>query len=409
MLGLDADEIEPAALITAILLAEVDLLWFGGIGTYVKARGESQQEVGDPGNDAIRVNAADLRVKAIGEGANLGITQAARIEFSQHGGRINTDFIDNSAGVDCSDNEVNIKIPLNGEMLEGRLDFDERNALLAEMTDDVARARARGQSAADAGALDRRARRRADAAAAGPGDRDPRGKRPAQPPGRRARIERGIAPPRPGQSRPDPPRARHPALDLEDAAAVGDRGVEASPTIPTLVPELCAAFPKAMQKKHGDAILAHRLKKEIIATKVANRFVNRLGIVAPFSLTEEEGASFGQAAAAFLAAERLFRMDELWAAIDEADVPEEVRLALFEQASTGLQLHIADLLRCTAPDNDARRDRRQAEARPRQAGGDGRRSAPARRRRPRPAACAPSWTRWARRGRSPAGSSACSS
>ena len=105
-----------------------------------------------------------------------------------------------------------------------------------------------------------------------------------------------------------------------------------------------------MQKQHGDAILAHRLKKEIIATKVANRFVNRLGIVAPFSLTEEEGAAFGQAAAAFLAAERLFRMRELWAAIDEADVPEEVRLALFEQASTGLQLHIADLLRCTAQD-----------------------------------------------------------
>ena len=137
MLGIEAEEIEPAALITAILQAEVDLLWFGGIGTYIKARGESQPEVGDPGNDAIRVNAADLRVKAIGEGANLAITQAGRIEFSQHGGRINTDFIDNSAGVDCSDNEVNIKIPLNREMAEGRLELEERNMLLAEMTDDV--------------------------------------------------------------------------------------------------------------------------------------------------------------------------------------------------------------------------------------------------------------------------------
>src|SRR6185295_8533919 len=90
------------------------------------------------GNDAIRVNAADLRVKAIGEGANLAVTQAGRIEFSQHGGRINTDFIDNSAGVDCSDNEVNIKIPLNREMIEGRLGLEERNLLLAEMSDDVA-------------------------------------------------------------------------------------------------------------------------------------------------------------------------------------------------------------------------------------------------------------------------------
>ena len=123
MLGIEAEEIEPAALISAILKAPVDLLWFGGIGTYIKARGESHAEVGDPGNDAIRVNAAELRAKAIGEGANLAITQAGRIEFAQHGGRINTDFIDNSAGVDCSDNEVNIKIPLNREMAEGRLEL----------------------------------------------------------------------------------------------------------------------------------------------------------------------------------------------------------------------------------------------------------------------------------------------
>ena len=145
-----------------------------------------------------------------------------------------------------------------------------------------------------------------------------------------------------------------------------------------------------MQKRHGDAIRAHRLRSEIIATKVANRFVNRLGIVAPFELAEEEGAAFGQAAAAFVAAERLFEMRELWAAIDEADVPEEVRLALFDQASAGLQLHIADLLRCTAQDKTPGRARTTAEARPRQARGDGRRSAPARGARRRRAASAPS-------------------
>ncbi|HEV2866016.1 MAG TPA: NAD-glutamate dehydrogenase domain-containing protein, partial [Allosphingosinicella sp.] len=133
LLALEEEEVEPAALISAILKAPVDLLWFGGIGTYIKARSESHAEVGDPGNDAIRVNAFELHAKAIGEGANLAITQAGRIEFAQKDGRINTDFIDNSAGVDCSDNEVNIKIPLNREMAEGRLEFEERNLLLAEM------------------------------------------------------------------------------------------------------------------------------------------------------------------------------------------------------------------------------------------------------------------------------------
>ena len=136
-------ELEPGALISAILKSPVDLIWFGGIGTYVKARAENNIAVGDPANDRLRVDAEDLRATAIGEGANLGVTQAARIAFSTRGGllgggRINTDFIDNSAGVDCSDNEVNIKIALNREMIEGRLGFEDRNSFLASMTDDVA-------------------------------------------------------------------------------------------------------------------------------------------------------------------------------------------------------------------------------------------------------------------------------
>ena len=132
---------------------------------------------------------------------------------------------------------------------------------------------------------------------------------------------------------------------------------------PTLEGELLAAFPPQMRERHRPAILAHRLKREIIATKVANRFVNRLGIIAPFALTEEEGASFGQAAAAFLAAERLFDMDALWAELDAADVAEEVRLALFDQAATGLQMHIADMLRVTSPTIDSGRAGRDARAR----------------------------------------------
>jgi len=138
LLGITDTLLEPAALISAILKAPADLLWFGGIGTYVKAASENNAGVGDPANDRLRVDAEALRVTAIGEGANLGVTQAARIAFAERGGRINTDFIDNSAGVDCSDNEVNIKIALNREMNEGRLAEGDRNTLLASMTDDVA-------------------------------------------------------------------------------------------------------------------------------------------------------------------------------------------------------------------------------------------------------------------------------
>ena len=138
-IGLTAGTYDPSTLIQAILKSPVDLLWFGGIGTYIKASSQAQADAGDPANDANRVDAGSLRCKVIGEGANLSTTQAARIEFSLHGGRINTDFIDNSAGVDCSDNEVNIKIALNAEMMEGRLGFEDRNSFLASMTDDVAK------------------------------------------------------------------------------------------------------------------------------------------------------------------------------------------------------------------------------------------------------------------------------
>jgi glutamate dehydrogenase len=351
MLGIAAEDLEPAALIAAILRAELDLVWFGGIGTYVKARSESHAEVGDPGNDAIRVNAAELNAKAIGEGANLAITQAGRIEFAHGGGRINTDFIDNSAGVDCSDNEVNIKIPLNREMAEGRLGFDERNALLAEMTDDVAalvlednRLQTLALSIAERGgahALPQLVRVVEILEESGKLNRAVEGLDSNEELLRRAQQNLGL-------TRPEL------AVLLSTSKMRLQAAIEAAALTadPTLVPELCNAFPRAMRERHGDAILAHRLKREIIATKVANRFVNRLGIIAPFSLTEEEGAAFGQAAAAFLAAERLFHMEELWAEIDVADVAEEVRLALFDRASTGLQLHIADLLRCTAQDMD---------------------------------------------------------
>jgi glutamate dehydrogenase len=347
MLGIAAEKVDPPTLINAILKCEADLLWFGGIGTYIKAKGESQSEVGDPGNDAIRVNAAELRVKAIGEGANLAVTQAGRIEFAQGGGRINTDFIDNSAGVDCSDNEVNIKIPLNREMAEGRLAFEERNLLLAEMTDEVAaivlednRLQTLALSIAERGgprALPQLVRVIEILEESGKLNRAVEGLQSNEELLRRAQQQLGL-------TRPElavllsTSKMRLQAA-IEAASFTGD---------PTLEGELLAAFPPQLRERHRPALLAHRLRREIIATKVANRFVNRLGIVAPFALTEEEGAAFGQAAAAFLAAERLFDMDALWAELDAADVAEEVRLALFDQAATGLQMHIADMLRVTS-------------------------------------------------------------
>src|SRR5262245_28532224 len=130
-------KLTPADLLTAILKAPVDLLWNGGIGTYVKATGETHADVGDRANDAIRVNGSELRCRCVGEGGNLGMTQLGRIEYAKAGGRVNTDFIDNSAGVDCSDHEVNIKILLDRVVADGDLTGKQRNKLLIAMTDEV--------------------------------------------------------------------------------------------------------------------------------------------------------------------------------------------------------------------------------------------------------------------------------
>ena len=136
--GLGADSVTPDELIHALLKTECDLMWFGGIGTYIKAGGETHDQAGDRANDSVRINAAELRAKVVGEGANLGLTQAARIAIAGGGGRINTDAIDNSAGVDSSDHEVNIKILVAEAIRQGDLKPEDRNALLASMTDEVA-------------------------------------------------------------------------------------------------------------------------------------------------------------------------------------------------------------------------------------------------------------------------------
>jgi glutamate dehydrogenase len=343
-LGIDVSSVDPATLMHAILKASVDLLWFGGIGTYVKAANQLDSEVGDPSNDAIRVDAAELGCKVIGEGANLAITQAGRIEFAAKGGRINTDFIDNSAGVDCSDKEVNIKIPLNREMTDGALTLPKRNALLVKMTEDVAdmvlednRLQALALSIAQSGgarSLPGHVRTIELLEASGRLDRKVEGIATTEELLRRSQDNRGL-------TRPELAVLLSMAKIALQAAA---EPLQLSRD-KLLEPELFAAFPKPMRTTHAKAIRAHRLRDEIIATRVVNRMVNRLGPVVALDMTEEEGASLGQVVVAFLVAERLLDLDKLWERMEHAAVPETVRVELFGIAARSVHSHLSDVLR----------------------------------------------------------------
>ena len=348
-LGLDVATLDPASLISAILKAPVDLLWFGGIGTYIKASHQTHAQVGDPANDSLRVDARDVRATAIGEGANLAINQAGRIEFATHGGRINTDFIDNSAGVDCSDNEVNIKIALNREVREGRLTEDKRNTLLASMTDDVSelvlednRLQSLALSIAEArGAkgLPGFVRTIEMLEATGRLDRNVEGLDPGDILLRRGAEGRGL-------TRPELAIVLSMAkLTLQSAAEELTLADD-----PTMDAELMAAFPKAMQAGHGDAIRTHRLRHQIVATKIANRLVNRLGPSVAFDMTEEEGVGLPQVITAFLVLERLFELGDLWALIEHAKVDEPTRIQLFAIAARSARSHLGDIIRAAAGD-----------------------------------------------------------
>jgi glutamate dehydrogenase len=346
-LGIGAASLDPENLISAILKSPVDLLWFGGIGTYVKAAAENNVDVGDPANDALRIDGRDIRALAVGEGANLGCTQAGRIEFALTGGRINTDFIDNSAGVDCSDKEVNIKIALAAAMRESTLSEAARVKLLAAMTDDVAalvlednRLQALALSIAQSGGATANASylRLIDMLEEhGQLDRRSDGIADAETLLRRGSEGKGL-------TRPEL------AVLLSSSKLALQDAIEASalPDDPDMTRELAAAFPAAMRKRFRPEIEAHRLRREILATRIANRIVNRMGMLHPFELVEEEGASLAQVAAAFVAAERLFGLDPLWAAIEEADMTEGARILLLRRASSALRSHMADLLRAGA-------------------------------------------------------------
>jgi glutamate dehydrogenase len=359
LLGVEADSLSPSELMTAILKARVDLMWFGGIGTYIKAGTETHAEVGDRANDAVRVNGQEVRARVIGEGANLGATQAGRIEFASHGGRLNTDFIDNSAGVDTSDHEVNIKIALGAATRAGRLAADERDAVLAEMTDEVAVSVLSNNSAqtlvlsvAESHARERlqghvrlmellEASGRLDRAVEGlPGPREIE---------ERKRLGRGL-------TRPELAiLLSYTKMELKDALVESDVVLD-----PLLETDLFRAFPPMMRERFAAEIRGHQLRRQIVATRLANLLVNRGGLTLAHDLAAELGCPLSTVAAAFVSARTLFNLDSLWAAIDAAKVPAAQALAFHAEASDVTRMLVGDLATRTGAEQPERLSSRLA-------------------------------------------------
>lgn len=308
----------PNDLISAILKAPVDLLWNGGIGTYVKASVESHADVGDKANDPLRVDAAELRCKVIGEGGNLGFTQLARIEFALNGGLVNTDFIDNSAGVDTSDHEVNIKILLDQVVRDGRLTDTQRNEVFTSMTDEVADlvlrdnyaqnvvlAAARSQAVEMLHIHARYLRRL---------ERDGLVNRELEfLPSDKTLAERRQA--RLGLTAPEF------SVLLAYTKLVVDAELLASdlPDDPYLASWLVSYFPSALRERFRDYMDAHPLRREIITTCVVNELVNSMGTTFMFRLAEETGASTPDIVRAYLVAREVFDLPSFYRQVEALD------------------------------------------------------------------------------------------
>jgi glutamate dehydrogenase len=328
-LGIEAEgALTPGQLISAILRAPVDLLWNGGIGTYVKASTETHADAGDKTNDALRVNADKLRCRVIGEGGNLGLTQRARIEFALNGGRVNTDAIDNSGGVDCSDHEVNIKVLLDAIVTAGDLTPKQRNDLLVEMTDSVAEQvlkdnyeQSETLSLAEqqaASMLDVHARFIAGLERHGL-DREletmPSDEEIAERSGSHA-----------GLTRPElATLIAYSKLDLYRELLESD-----VPEDPYLSAEFEAYFPSPLPDLFGGRMRDHRLRREITATQVVNNVLHGGGTTFVFRMREETGARPSDIARAYTVAREVFGMRPQWAEIEVLDnrVPAETQLEM---------------------------------------------------------------------------------
>jgi glutamate dehydrogenase len=319
-LGLESGvtSLTPAELMKAILAAPVDLLWNGGIGTYVKASTESNAEVGDRANDAIRVTGAALRCRVVGEGGNLGLTQLGRIEAALHGVRVNTDAIDNSAGVDCSDHEVNIKIQLGQVVAAGDLTTKQRNELLVDMTDDVSRLVLRDNYEQNVLLGNARAQEHSML---------PVHQRLIHWMEERGDLDRAIEY-LPSDS--EIARRHEENLGLTSpefsvlvayAKLVLKRDLisTALPDDPWCERVLRAYFPPELVERYGDRLQSHPLRREIIVNSVVNSMVNRGGITFAYRAEDETGASAEQVARAYLVAREVFGLSDFVADVEALD------------------------------------------------------------------------------------------
>ena len=324
---ISADQLAPNALITALLKAPVDLLWNGGIGTYIKASSETHADVGDKANDSLRVDAKDLRCKAIGEGGNLGVSQLARIEFALNGGAVNTDFIDNAAGVDCSDHEVNIKILLNDVKVEGDITEKQRRELLEQMTDDVGELVLRNNymQVQAISIAEREAKRRFTEYRRLMNHMEESGK-----------LDRALE-----------------FLPSEEALLERDAkgkqltrpelSVLISYTKSQLKEELCnnkicsnpyvakvihTAFPTKLSTLFPARIASHKLRCEIIATQLANDMVNHMGITFVDRMRQAPGISSADVALAYVCARDVFSVPKYWRMIEDLDHKVDAQLQM---------------------------------------------------------------------------------
>jgi glutamate dehydrogenase len=318
LLGVEDEALAPNDLLHAMLAAEVDLLWNGGIGTYAKATGETHAEVGDRSNDSLRVDAGELRCRVVGEGGNLGFTQRARVEYALNGGRIYMDAIDNSAGVDCSDHEVNIKILLDAVVKAGDMTEKQRNELLVEMTEEV------GQLVLRDNYQQTQAIDQALALAHPMVDVHVRYIHALEASGRLNRdLEFLPSDETLGERRSEGGGLTAPEfailLSYTKISLYRDLLRSDAPEDPYLAREMRRYFPTPLQERFSEKMPEHRLNRELTATHVTNSLVNRCGPSFAFRLGEETGASMADLARAYTAAREIFDMRSLWADIESLD------------------------------------------------------------------------------------------
>ena len=342
----EAMEMPPADLMRALLRMDIDLLWFGGIGTYVRASSETDSDVGDRANDPLRVTGRELQAKVVGEGANLGMTQRARIEFAAQGGHLNTDFIDNSAGVNTSDQEVNIKIALAPAMKEGRVSQEARKSLLVSMTANVADAVLRNnyqqslalsiaerRSSSDLGAYGRLMRHLEERGLLErsletlPSDVDLTA---------RTKAISGLARPELAV-----------LLSYSKIALLDDLLASQVPDEAFMEELLFDYFPPALRQTFEADISGHRLRREIIATTLTNGIVNRCGPPTALRLAEEAARPISEVAHAFMAARAVFVLADLWRQLDTLDgkIAGATQLDLYLRVQHVLNRNVAWFLR----------------------------------------------------------------